>query len=58
MSLVNGRRPVLGKLLSVLPGSFIFFMKEDIQALPSSGEKAGQNKVDILTNLRFSGGDR
>lgn len=58
VSLVNGRRPVLGALLSVLPGLFTFFMKEDIQALPSSGEKVGQNKVDILTNLPFSGGDR
>ena len=58
MSLVNSRPPVLGELLFVLPGLFIFFMKEDIQALPSSGEKAGQNKVDILTTLPFSGGDR
>lgn len=53
VSLVSSRPSVLGKLLFILPCPFIFFMKEDIQAIPSSMETARTKQSPHPHDLTF-----
>lgn len=53
VSLVSYRPPVLGKLLFILPCSFIFLMKDDILAVPSSGETARTKQSSHPHELTF-----